>query len=455
MASKRRAYILYATAVLACVASICLTAITIRISTLFVTRPVRGTALGASVLDVLSLAALLIVVAFGVRSLSGRRHSNRRQNLLLVVPTVVLSAVAGLMTIYILGWADDDRRIHDIDNYSLEQARSLSRGGFALWVVSVLSQAAFYIAWLLSPRSSVADYGNAATETRPSPTRSMKRSLSVHLHNLTPPPPPFFRSASAPISPTLSAFSPSPRSSIRHSMHQVIRPVTSKTKLLIGQKFSSQDSKSLYSERRVSLETMHLEDGFESWDTSGIDARDAVNQVIPRSRLEPIPQSRPASPAHALEGPFLEDRSPEDTPLPESPLQSPVSPSSDAGSLHGFPLPPSRRPSAGASDQSHIHPLFRTDSPTPPPAASPGTVVTASPFGGQMITDPAVQNFTLGRIPSAHGSRPSSPSPLSPMRSRPGSSKSVRSPLVEQTPTPPLPQMALARTNSVQGDDSV
>ncbi|KAJ8606260.1 hypothetical protein MRB53_041082 [Persea americana] len=36
-------------------------------------------------------------------------------------------------------------------------------------------------------------------------------------------------------------------------------------------------------------------------------------------------------------------------------------------------------------DQSHIHPLFRTDSPLPPPTPSDGTIVMASAFAGQML----------------------------------------------------------------------
>ena len=39
-----------------------------------------------------------------------------------------------------------------------------------------------------------------------------------------------------------------------------------------------------------------------------------------------------------------------------------------------------------SSSELHIHPLFRSDSPTPPPVAMPGTSVVASPQAGQVIT---------------------------------------------------------------------
>jgi hypothetical protein len=46
---------------------------------------------------------------------------------------------------------------------------------------------------------------------------------------------------------------------------------------------------------------------------------------------------------------------------------------------------PTMRPISPATSESHIHPLFRTDSPVPPPSATPGTVVTASPYSGHLI----------------------------------------------------------------------
>lgn len=83
----------------------------------------------------------------------------------------------------------------------------------------------------------------------------------------------------------------------------------------------------------------------------------------------------------------------------------------------GTRLPPpipdvdSRRDS---TDELHIHPLFRSDSPTPPPMATPGTIVTASPDAGRVIRH-AKSSQSLRRLRS--GSLPAQSSPLSRMNS--------------------------------------
>ena len=214
---------------------------------------------------------------------------------------------------------------------------------------------------------------------RPSPIRSVKRSLSVHLASLTPTPPKF--SWREPYSPTDSAYAISPSPPFRHSITQAVRPMGSKTRLLRRSLASGQESPSLYSE------SARREDGFESWDTSAIE-EDFLSSPTPQRterRLEPIPGSRPASPAKPLDGPFPLQTSPEDTPLPESPLQSPSlsSPHLDQGRDSLDNLSSLRRPSTPG--QNFIHPLFRTESPMPPPMPSPGTVITASPYAGQIV----------------------------------------------------------------------
>ena len=71
-------------------------------------------------------------------------------------------------------------------------------------------------------------------------------------------------------------------------------------------------------------------------------------------------------------------------------------------------LAPSRPASCQLRSQSedHIHPLFRSDSPTPPPTPTPGTIVTAAPAAGQTISMHDLQQIKSG-------SRQRSPSPLS------------------------------------------
>lgn len=64
----------------------------------------------------------------------------------------------------------------------------------------------------------------------------------------------------------------------------------------------------------------------------------------------------------------------------------------------------------GSICESHIHPLFRSDSPDPPPVATPGTSVIASPNAGRVIRH-QLSTQSLRRIRS--GSLPMSRSPLS------------------------------------------
>ncbi|KAH8176033.1 hypothetical protein LIA77_04451 [Sarocladium implicatum] len=148
------------------------------------------------------------------------------------------------------------------------------------------------------------------------------------------------------------------------------------------------------------------EETFESWDTSSVDAQNKQT-ILDLSSSPPAP-SKPR---------FLET-------IPASPTGS-RSPS--PGSSIDLPLPPrrARRRSRSYSpasslresinsipnaNESHIHPLFRSDSTEPPPVATPGTSVVASPIAGQVIS-PRPSMRSLNRMRS--GSLPTAPSPLS------------------------------------------
>ncbi|KAE8137233.1 hypothetical protein BDV38DRAFT_293230 [Aspergillus pseudotamarii] len=67
------------------------------------------------------------------------------------------------------------------------------------------------------------------------------------------------------------------------------------------------------------------------------------------------------------------------------------------------------------SDESNIHPLFRSSSPTPPPTAMPGTTVIASPAAGQTISMKA-----LHRMKSTNSLRSYTPRSRSPLFERTG-----------------------------------
>ncbi|KAL4883259.1 hypothetical protein BJY04DRAFT_185128 [Aspergillus karnatakaensis] len=60
-------------------------------------------------------------------------------------------------------------------------------------------------------------------------------------------------------------------------------------------------------------------------------------------------------------------------------------------------------------DESNIHPLFRSDSQSPPPTATPNTMVLASPDAGQTITVNTLQRMRSTRSVGTHTPRSRSP----------------------------------------------
>ncbi|RHZ71685.1 hypothetical protein CDV55_107437 [Aspergillus turcosus] len=101
-------------------------------------------------------------------------------------------------------------------------------------------------------------------------------------------------------------------------------------------------------------------------------------------------------------------------------------------------------PKLNLPDESNIHPLFRSDSPSPPPTPMPGTNLHASPVAGQTISVK-----TLTRVRSANslrGHRPRSKSPLFERIDQQGETTE------EQKPNPSLEnQGRLAEGSTVPG----
>ncbi|KAK3075543.1 hypothetical protein LTR53_001073 [Teratosphaeriaceae sp. CCFEE 6253] len=412
---------------LAIITQVIVFAIVLRLTT---TSPRRGEghALGiaASIFDLLSLALLLCSV--------GTRRLPDQGSVLSILygSATATSVVAASLSFGLLGL----RLRHRDGNGRTE----LASAGLALLIILLLLQTAFY-SYLLWPieRRGQQEVTDIPTIEHSSPTSSGKRSISVRLAHLKPVAPSYPRSASEPYSPTLSRFSASPtRSSFRDSVQQTLKPMTSKSRLLRNS-FLSSDAHSLRSGKPVSFDTIRSHDEFHAWDTSAVeDVPDTP--AIPRAyKLETIPGSRPVSPAKALDGPFSTARTPADTPLPDSPR-----PSDETGSfLGGEHMPPLRRPS---THQSHIHPLFRSESPIPPPLPSPGTVVTASPLAGQIVSPEHAMGWTLH---STQTWRPGSTTPVSSTGSRSGSVRSLR--LQPTSPTKPLPSSPLHGSGDVFG----
>lgn len=173
------------------------------------------------------------------------------------------------------------------------------------------------------------------------------------------------------------------------SLSGVMRPIGSRTRLLsngsrTGRRPDSLDSNAFRD--RISV----AEDGFDSWDTSSVDPHNRqmvleTSSPIRARFLETIPASpttsRSPSPGHPLdlEPPKRGRRDRSYSPVPRTPQDKSATPS---------------------ESQLHIHPLFRSDSPGPPPAVTPGTVVVAAPNAGQFITGKSVNRMRSGSLPS-------------------------------------------------------
>lgn len=439
-------------AILSSATQIALTAIITRLaSNTSSSSPVFGTSIAAVVFDFIVLVILVGIVVF---SLVARSTTGRSLQLLLSATSFVLFITASILSIYVLGWTWVKVDFNDANKRS-KHSRDATLAGFVIWTINMVAQTSLHIFRSLRKREQAPEPQTEVVVERQASPRSIKRSLSFPLKSLSPNASPFSRSTFEPGSPDPSTQrSPSTQSStFRHSISQAIRPITSRTKLMLTHASTPRDSGSfVVNHDNNSLEIFCRGDGFESWDTSSVE-QGFINPFVTiptlgKKSLEPIPGSRPVSPAKPLDGPFpdIDEPAPADKmPLPDSPMQSPILMSSDNGSTNSLAVPPPLR-RASSNQESHIHPLFRSHSPTPPPTPSIGTVVTASPFAGQVIHGDHA--MAPKRMQSRSNSRPSSPHASPAMRSgsfpsaRRPSNLSTRHPLdLEPEDVPEMPKL--------------
>lgn len=249
------------------------------------------------------------------------------------------------------------------------------------------------------------------------PQTSHRGVKSIGYHQTSPYRSKAYGSVSSTRSPPGSSYGRSPSEtmiSIRSSLSNIVNPISSKTQLLPAGKRSSQRPTSTDSGHANEKRPVVSEDTFDSWDTSAVDPqnRQTVLQTSPTtSALARFLETIPASPSTSRSPSPGEPFDLEPPPIPPMSRQRSRSFSPAPGSVRSQrsqrTISPQTTPTRS---ESHIHPLFRTDSPTPPPFATPGTVVTAAPNGGQLISDKASIR-TLTRMRS--GSLPAVPSPLS------------------------------------------
>lgn len=211
-------------------------------------------------------------------------------------------------------------------------------------------------------------------------------------------------------------------SSTRRSSSTRVGPGSSKTKLMRPSAKSSFEIMPF-----PAGEASSIDSAFDDWDTSSVhhEMRSAIHSSPPVTRggLATIPGSRPESPANALDGPYL-PQSPVRSSSPHaatsdtatavgwgssprqpksSPPSSPPPNFSRPTSSHNSNKPPPKFQKFDPSMDDLIHPLFRPNSPHPPPIATLGTMVTASPMADQLITPKTLarlrSNSTTGSFP--------------------------------------------------------
>ncbi|KAF1810076.1 hypothetical protein P152DRAFT_139150 [Eremomyces bilateralis CBS 781.70] len=427
----------------------------------------RGAATAASVFDVLAILSLFLAFVSGTCSWDVKRLPNNCFWRFVPALCITIAIIAICLTVRtsILKSQNDDL----LGKNSLPVWTAPSSAEYAVWASAMVFQIAFYSIILLARLKRCTSRAHTTTSS-PRSQRSTRDPKSISAAtgdtestmqmSLTIMPPQSTRSSVGHIylpSPTYSYHSSSsPRRSWRESLHQAVRPITSKTKLIrttpsVNASFVASDARSFDSS------TPRHSDAFDAWDTSDVDPgfKESVIHggatAVPRSHaaqkvtapqprgstpLPTIPGSRPVSQADVLDNPFhtqLEENPPSttsteidnykstqqgtNTPRKLSTTQSQPSRSNFSStsvpyalSTSNLPPPPPIRtnsrptsPSLHSSpldphpydltdlptpDESFIHPLFRSESPTPPPRATPGTSITGSHFPGTIISPP-------------------------------------------------------------------
>lgn len=324
--------------------------------------------------------------------------------------------------------------------------RALLTAAFVLWVISSIAQVTFLLVIFLESRGAAQQTQSLHTDEEPH--RSSEMQQTFRLQTAKPP----SRERESSDAPSISSRSrkrsgSDAMNSMRSSFTQVVRPMSSKTRLVSQKPYRPTSLDSGTGEREI------IEDGFDSWDTSAVD---------PQSRQFVLSAGNSTNTSSPSGGRFLET--------------IPASPTGSRSPSPGFPLdlepPPRRRRSRShspattivdirrrdtapspTSSEAHIHPLFRTDSPTPPPTATPGTIVTAAPGAGQVILDRqslrCMRSSSLTSSPLVHSRS------LDDMASTvQDDDESVRSPSPpEREMTPPIPDWILGAgpRNSLTG----
>ena len=342
----------------------------------------------AGTFDLVSLCCVGFYIFHNVGDVRGALERSGKAKKVLITISVLISCAALVLSLILIIMIKSrwEEVIGASSTAPVSNWDSHVSGQIAAWVISCASQVVLYSSPLWNRKAP-----RVMTVTTSGPRDSVMSELrsnrpnNLYLGEAVEPSSPLATHQRPEVlgalpSPTFSTRSSQSLRSFRDSLRHVVRPVTSRTTLISQRSFTRDAPPSVYSNRQ-SIDTVSHSDGFDSWDTSSVSlpARDVVLQQTPPYRgttLEPIPGSRPNSPARALDGPFLSE-------LPEEEDDENLAPPPRM-------MPDISRPPSPAVSEAHIHPLFRSESPSglPPPTATPGTSIMASPYSNQAIACP-------------------------------------------------------------------
>ena len=315
----RSSLLFYSTTFLAFIAKFITIATTTTLATTaLLGRSIFALGITASVFEIVALAALLVAVGLFLRRVD---HGSL---VLVWIPGALVCLVGSVLALITSANARSLNRGDDSNND--EYVRHLAEAGLVATSIGLVTQIFFW--GMIWPRD--AQHSVLPTHDQYLPDQQTKqRSVSVYLNAIgikqsssffTP-----IKGSSTPMSPTYPTFPTNGTNSYRSSVSESLQPMTSKTRLILQSPFGSRSSRGTQASTAVAIHSIRSTDEFENWDTSRVkhsfDTSYQKKSAIPR--LEPIPGSRPVSPAHALEGPFSNEPVLRDKPLSDSVGQSP------------------------------------------------------------------------------------------------------------------------------------
>lgn len=405
--------------------------------------PVQHAAAASAVLEGLVMLMVLVLTSMSVRH--STYYGSRRLGptwFPVSIVLVIVAAIPSIVALAVLAQETEDVAILG----GPEQAFMIGAG--VVLGLALAAQLVFVVVYFVGSRSAVGDEENAFSAVNPMRVKSVRYSQTIMgsaeakqnaLSDFQSPP---GSSSGRSVAETMS--------SIRTSLSYKVRHVDSKTRLLSikSSKSTVRSARSTRSIRSItsraaarasSLDSIIIsEEGFDSWDTSSVEPQNRQFDITvpPAARFVGPLETIPASPTTSR------------APSPGAPLdlESRAERIHRTRSYSPLPRPPSTLRTYSSTSELHIHPLFRADSPTPPPAATPGTSILAAPDAARTVSVKSLNRMRSGSFPSSsplgrgseEGRKSKSPSPsidrVSPLPTEPEEQRQM---------TPPLPEWIL------------